>query len=81
MEEYYLEQERLYYIFDKQSDTIHRTFVDHCDWSRKESRYSIGFSFEVWRPLEKAKKCRVLGLITRPQISVSFTITIVEWVM
>ena len=27
MEEYYLEQERLYYIFDKQSDTIHRTFV------------------------------------------------------
>ena len=51
-------------ISDKQSDTIHRTFVDHCDWSRKEIRYSIGFSFEVWRPLEKAKKCRVLGLIT-----------------
>ncbi|KAK9190646.1 hypothetical protein WN943_019253 [Citrus x changshan-huyou] len=27
MEEYYLEQERLYYIFDKQTDTIHSTFV------------------------------------------------------
>ena len=27
MEAYYLDQERLYYIFDKQSDTIHRTFV------------------------------------------------------
>ena len=27
MEEYYLEQERLYYIFHKPTDTIHRTFV------------------------------------------------------
>ena len=27
MKEYYLEQERLYYTFDKTSDTIHRTFV------------------------------------------------------
>ena len=27
MEEYYLEQERLYYIFHKANDTIHRTFV------------------------------------------------------
>ena len=27
MEEYYLEQERLYYTFDKSSDTIHRMFV------------------------------------------------------
>ena len=27
MEEYYLEQERLYYTFHKNSDTIHRTFV------------------------------------------------------
>lgn len=27
MEEYYLEQERLYYIFHKPNDTIHATFV------------------------------------------------------
>ena len=27
MKEYYLEQERLYYTFHKNSDTIHRTFV------------------------------------------------------
>ena len=29
MEEYYLEQEMLYYTFDKTSDTIHRTFVQN----------------------------------------------------
>ena len=27
MEEYYLEQERLYYIFHKPTDTIHKTFM------------------------------------------------------
>ena len=27
MEEYYLEQESLYYIFHKPTDIIHRTFV------------------------------------------------------
>lgn len=27
MKEYYIEQERLYYIFHKPNDTIHKTFV------------------------------------------------------
>lgn len=27
LEEYYMEQERLYYIFQKPTDIIHRTFV------------------------------------------------------